>query len=249
MIYAAKINNLSLTLQFIEYNQQLNFQSVISMIFHFHDKIRVFVKPNSKPYPIGVYYWVYIYIYYNHVYIHIIIYALLLFEMMWEVTGYGMWLCVGSMPSKWGYIAISIIKQMLMWDSQIMPWTIPKSPACLLFMLIKPSPVMIGLWHWLFHIGLGTPRFLHIYIYIDYVVLPSQWGFPFRMVLVEDLQTFEDFPWKNSTPAEQRWAPSEFQQIRLLGPQHGFDLCGYAREMTKLHENKAQLMVTFKKLK
>ena len=70
MIYAAKINNLSLSLQFIEYNEQLNFQSVISMIFHFHDKIRVFVKPNSKPYPIGVYYWVcvYIYIYYNHVY-------------------------------------------------------------------------------------------------------------------------------------------------------------------------------------
>lgn len=120
MIYAAKINNLSLTLQFIEYNEQLNFQSVISMIFHFHDKIRVFVKPNSKPYPIGVYYWVCVYIYIITMYIHIIIYALLLFEMMWEVTGYGMWLCVGSMPSKWGYIAISIIKQMPMWDSQKM---------------------------------------------------------------------------------------------------------------------------------
>ena len=72
--------------------------------------------------------------------------------------------------------------------------------------------------------------------------------FPLRMVLVEDLQTFEDVPWKNR-PAEQRWAPPEFQQIRLLGPQHGFDLCGYAREMTKFHENKVKWMVIFKNLK
>ena len=63
MIYAAKIEHLSLTLQFIENNEQLNFQSVISMIFHFHNKIRVFVKPNSKPYPIGVYFRVCVYIY------------------------------------------------------------------------------------------------------------------------------------------------------------------------------------------
>jgi hypothetical protein len=52
--------------------------------------------------------------------------------------------------------------------------------------------------HWVRNASIFT------YIYIIYVVLPSQWGFPLRMVLVEDLQTFEDFPWKNSTPAEQR---------------------------------------------